>query len=112
MDDDFMDDERTLMTFPDPIEEQGMHWTRGVAAGSLVAGALLLVTGYRRAGLAVAAAGAAVGLLEHPEAVRDFWNSIPDLIHSSQDFLSRAESFIDDINQQTGRIRTMLSREA
>ncbi len=108
-----MDDERNLMTFPDPIEDDNaMHWTRGVAAGSLLAGALLLVTGYRRAGLAVAAAGAAVGLLEHPQAVRDFWNSIPDLVHSSQDFLSRAESFVDELNRQGARVRDMLSREA
>jgi hypothetical protein len=110
--DDEMDDGRNLMAFPEVMEDNGMHWTRGVAAGSLLAGALLLVTGYRRAGLAVAAAGTAVGLLERPEAVRDFWNAIPDLVHSSQDFLSRAESFIDELNRQGGRIRDMLSREA
>jgi len=107
-----MDDERNLMRFPEPMDDDGMHWTRGVAAGSLLAGALLLVTGYRRAGLAAAAAGTAVGLLEHPEAVRNFWNSIPDLVHSGQDFLSRAESFVDELNRQGCRIREMLSREA
>ncbi|MGA7885065.1 MAG: hypothetical protein WCA44_04935 [Acidobacteriaceae bacterium] len=107
-----MDSETNLMPFPQRSEEDSLTWHRGVAAGSLVAGALLLVTGYRRAGLAVAAAGATVALLENPEAVRNFWNSIPDLVHTSQDFLSRAESLIDDINRQRARIRNMLSREA
>jgi hypothetical protein len=107
-----MDSENNLMPFPERNEDEGLTWNRGVAAGSLLAGALLLVTGYRRAGLAVAAAGATVALLENPEAVRDFWNSIPDYIHSGQDFLSRAEALIDDVNRQTGRIRNMISRGA
>ncbi len=107
-----MDDERNLTRFEQPMDDSGMHWTRGVAAGSLVVGALLLVTGRRAAGLAVAAAGGAVALLEDPEAVRDAWNSIPDLVHSGQDFLSRAEGIIDDINQQKDRLRNMISREA
>jgi hypothetical protein len=107
-----MDEERNLMRFPEPMEDNGMHWTRGVAAGSLLAGALLLVTGYRRAGLAVAAAGTTVGLLENPEAVRNFWNSIPDLVHAGQDFLSRTESFVDELNRQGNRLRNVLSREA
>jgi hypothetical protein len=106
-----MDDERNLMRLEQPVDDNGMHWTRGVAAGSLLVGALLLVTGRRAAGLAVAAAGGAVALLEDPEAVRNAWNSIPDLVHSGQDFLSRAEGIIDDINQQKDRLRHMISRE-
>jgi hypothetical protein len=107
-----MDDERNLMRFSQPMDDNGIPWTRGIAAGSLLVGALLLVTGRRGAGLAVAAAGASVALLENPEAVRNFWNSIPEAVHASQDFLARAEGLIDDINQQTGRLRSMISREA
>jgi hypothetical protein len=107
-----MDSENKLMPFPERSEDDSLTWNRSLAAGSLIAGALLLVTGYRRAGLAVAAAGATVALLENPEAVRNFWNSIPDFVHTSQDFLSRAESLIDDINRQRARVRSMLSREA
>lgn len=107
-----MDSATNLMPFPRRSEDSILTWNRGLAAGSLLAGALLLVTGYRRAGLAVAVAGGTVALLEHPEGVRNFWNSIPNFVHASQDFLSRTESFIDELNRQAARVRHMLSREA
>lgn len=102
-----------LTKLPAQIEDSlsGIPWTRGVAAGSLLAGAILLATGRRRSALAVAAAGAAVALLENPEALRDFWNSVPDYVHSAQDFLARAEGFIDEVNRQAGRVRSMIARE-
>lgn len=110
--------ESRLMTFPEKVEENLSHislsrvpWTRGVAAASLIASAALLITGRRRAGLATAAAGATVALLENPDAVRDFWNSIPDYIHNGQDFLSRAEGLLDEVNRQSARVRDLLSRQ-
>lgn len=82
-----------------------MPWTRSVAAGSLLVGAILLITGRRKSGLAVVAAGAAVALLENPEAVRDFWDQVPKLLRSSQDFLVRVEDFMDELNKQGIRLR-------
>lgn len=90
---------------------EDMHWTRGVAAGSLLVGAVLLITGRRKSGLAVAAAGAAVALLENPEAVRDFWDQIPRLLRSSQDFLVRIEDFMEELNKQGIRLRKTVSGE-
>ena len=55
------------------------NWVRTVAAGSLVTGAVLLATGKRKAGLAVAAAGTVFALLEDPEGVKKVWNSLPGL---------------------------------
>lgn len=86
-----------------------MHWTRGVAAGSLLVGAVLLITGRRKSGLALAAAGAAVALLENPEAVREFWDQVPRLLRSSQDFLVRIEDFMDELNKQGVRLRKAVS---
>ena len=108
-----MDDENNLMKFPHEMEENlsNIPWTRGLAAGSLLVGALLLVTGRRAAGLAIAAAGASVALLENPEAVQKFWDAIPDYVHSGQDFLGRAENLIDEVNRQGNRLRSMISHE-
>lgn len=89
------------------IEE--MPWTRSVAAGSLLVGAILLITGRRKSGLAVVAAGAAVALLENPEAVRDFWDQVPRLLRSSQDFLVRVEDFMEELNKQGIRLRKAVS---
>jgi uncharacterized membrane protein len=84
-------------------------WTRTVAAGSLIAGAVLLISGRRKSALAVAAAGAAVALLENPEVVREAWESMPRLVRTSQDFLSRIEDFVEELNKQGIRLRKVIS---
>ena len=84
-------------------------WTRTVAAGSLVVGALLLISGRRKSALAVSAAGAAVALLENPEIVRDAWNSMPRIVRAGQDFLVRIEDFVEELNKQGIRIRKVLA---
>ena len=83
-------------------------WTRTVAAGSLVVGALLLIAGRRKSALAVSAAGAAVALLENPEIVRDAWEAMPGVIRSGQDFLVRIEDFVAELNKQGQHIKKVL----
>lgn len=80
-------------------------WTRSVAAGSLIVSALLLVSGKRKSGIAVAAAGAAVALMENPQAVRDAWDSLPNMVRAGQDFLVRLEDFMGELNKQGVRLR-------
>jgi hypothetical protein len=84
-------------------------WTRSVAAGSLIVSALLLVSGRRKSGIAVAAAGAAVALLENPEAVKEAWESMPRFVRAGQDFLVRLEDFVDELNKQGKRLRDVLT---
>lgn len=106
----FMMDENTVMKIPRQIEStmSEIPWTRTVAAGSLVVSAVLLLTGRRRSGVAVAAAGAAVALMENPQAVRDAWNSLPRIVRSGQDFMVRLEDFVDELNKQGVRLRKVL----
>lgn len=108
-----MEGEQNLMKFQERIGStlSDVPWTRSVAAGSLVVGAILLITGKRRSGLAVAAAGAAVTLLENPKAIKDAWDSMPRLMRASQDFLVRVEDFVDELNKQGIRLRKVLSVE-
>jgi hypothetical protein len=86
-------------------------WTRTVAAGSFVVGALLLIAGRRKSALAVSAAGAAVALLENPEIVRDAWNALPRLVRSGQDFLVRIEDFVEELNKQGQHLRKVIAHE-
>jgi hypothetical protein len=106
-----MDSENPIMKLPRQIEATltEIPWTRSVAAGSFIVGALLLITGKRRSGLAVAAAGATVALLENPQAVREAWESMPRLVRSGQDFLVRVEDFVDELNKQGVKLRKVLS---
>lgn len=90
---------------PDNIRE--FSWTRSLAAGSLVTGAVLLLTGRRRGAVAVAIAGTAVALFENPDGVREFWRKLPDYIRTGQDFFSKAERLIEQIGEQGERFRAM-----
>lgn len=104
---------RQMMKVIEPLQS-GLSkgpWTRSVAAGSLIAGAVLLLTGRRKSGLAVAAAGAAVALLENPEMVREAWNAMPRLLTSGQDFLSRVEDFVAELEKQGIRLRKVVGRD-
>jgi hypothetical protein len=83
-------------------------WQRAVAAGSLIAGACLFLSGHRKAALGIVAAGATVGLLEHPEAARELWESLPGYLRKGQDVLVRVEDFINEIAKQGNRLRNSI----
>ncbi|HEY0759783.1 MAG TPA: hypothetical protein VGD59_11055 [Acidisarcina sp.] len=87
-----------------------MHWTRAVAAGSLLTSVCLLVAGKRKAALAIAAAGTAVALLEDPDELRGFWEKLPDYVESGQKFLTRLEGFVEELGTQGERLRSTLGR--
>jgi uncharacterized protein YoxC len=103
-----------LMKIPKQIEARipdsmpDVPWTRVVAAGSLVASAVLLVTGRRKSALAVAAGGAAVALLEKPEVVQEIWKGIPGYLHSAKDMLVRVEEFVEDVAAKGDKLRKTL----
>ena len=105
----------TLMKLPRQIEARlpdsfpEVHWTRAVAATSLVASAYLLVTGRRKSALAVAAGGAAVALLEKPELLQDFWKGMPGYLRSAKDMLVRVEEFVEDIAEKGDKLRKTLT---
>jgi len=83
-------------------------WQRAVAAGSLVAGACLFLSGHRKVALSVVAAGATVGLLEHPEAARELWDSLPGYLRKGQDMLVRVEDFVTEVAKQGSKIRSSI----
>src|ERR1700729_4491586 len=86
------------------------NWVRTVAAGSLVTGAILLATGKRKAGLAVAAAGTIFALIEDPEGVKKVWNNIPDYLDNGHSMLSRFEKFIGELTAQGDKLRAEVEK--
>jgi hypothetical protein len=96
--------------FAASIVPDEFQWSRNIAAASLVAGAVLLVAGRKRTALAVAAAGAAISLLERPEAAQELWANLPGYLRQGQDFLVRAEGVIEKLGEQAMKLRDAAAR--
>jgi len=92
---------------PSPRTEDWTHW---LAAGAVIAGGALMVTGNRRAGLTVAAAGTALALIEEQEAIAELWKSVPDYLNQAQDFLDKVEQYLTEASAQGQRIQSLLRR--
>jgi hypothetical protein len=91
-------------------ETQSPDWTSFLAAGTLVAGGALLVTGHRKAGMVVAAAGTALALYEEQETVAKWWKNLPGYLKDAQDFLDKIEGYLEEANVQGQRLQTILRR--
>jgi hypothetical protein len=104
--------ERLRDTLDDNLPGGTSAWMRGLAAGSLLTGAVLLATGRRKTGLAVTAVGSLVALLEESDGVRELWDNLPDYIHTAQEALGRFEGFVQDLAEQGDRIRRVIREQA
>ena len=86
------------------------NWVRTVAAGTLVTGAILLASGRRKSGLAIAAAGTIFALVEDPEGVKKVWNNIPDYLDNGHNMLSRFEKFVGELTSQGEKLRSVVEK--
>ena len=91
-------------------QDWNKNWVRTVAAGTLVTGAVLLASGRRKAGLAIAAAGTVFALVEDPEGVKKVWNNIPDYLDNGHNLLSRFEKFIGELTSQGEKLRSVVEK--
>jgi hypothetical protein len=91
-------------------QDWNKNWVRTVAAGTLVTGAVLLASGRRKAGLAIAAAGTVFALVEDPEGVKKVWNNIPDYLDNGHSMLSRFEKFIGELTSQGEKLRSVVEK--
>ena len=85
-------------------------WTRIAAAGAIVTGGIMLLAGWRRAGMVTAVAGTVVTLLDQQETIRSWWSVIPGYIDDVQRLLDQVESTVEDIDAKRESLRQILSR--
>jgi|SRR5450631_459286 hypothetical protein len=83
------------------------EWMGAAVGGTLLLGSVLLLSGKRRAGLLVTAAGTALALLEEQETVRAWWNVLPQYIDSAQRLLNQAQTTIEDLSEKRDRLRSL-----
>jgi len=81
-----------------------------IAAASLAAGGALLASGKKRAGLAVAAAGTALAMVDQQEEVRRLWNALPGYMAELQEFMGRVQNALDDLSSQRERLHKIFKR--
>ena len=84
-----------------------IEWLRPTVGGTLLVGSLLILSGKRKAGLVVAAAGAALALLEEQDAVAEWWRGLPRYLDEAQRFLNQAQRTIDDLSSKRDKLRSM-----
>jgi hypothetical protein len=84
--------------------------THYIAAGTVLVGGVLLATGHRRAGLAVAATGAALALVEEREAVEAWWHNLPGYLKEAQSMLEKVEGYMNEAITQGHKLQSMFRR--
>lgn len=82
------------------------EWVSVAAGTALVTGGLLLLSGRRKAGLAVAAAGTALALVEHEDTVRQWWTQLPAIVNETQRVIEQVRGRVSRI---AGRRSTGIS---
>jgi len=86
------------------------EWLRIGAGASLLTGSLLLLTGKRKAGLLVTAAGTVLAMLEHHEIVADWWEALPKHLEKAQHMLDQAQQTIGDLTDKRDKIFSMFGK--
>ncbi|MDE3201640.1 MAG: hypothetical protein KGN79_12050 [Acidobacteriota bacterium] len=89
-------------------EGEEIDWVKIAAGGSLVAAGLLVITGNRKSGVAAAAAGTALALLDQQPVIRKWWNQLPGYVDQLQGFLSKVQEAVDDVASKREKLREVL----
>lgn len=86
-------------------------WVKIAAGGALITGALLMMTGKKRAGLVMAASGTALAMLDHEETLRQWWEALPGYVDRAQWMFERVQDVMEDITEKGEAMRRVLKRE-
>jgi hypothetical protein len=99
-----------LTSAPVSGKPDSVCWLRVAAAGALATSGVLLMARKHRAGLAMAAAGTALTVIDQQDTVRAWWNRLPGYLEELQSVLTRAQGAVDELSAQGERLRHILSR--
>jgi uncharacterized protein YjeT (DUF2065 family) len=83
---------------------------RLTAGSALLAGAVLLLSGKRRAGLVATAAGTALTLLHEKETTLRWWAALPLVLNNVQNLVGKAQTAMDEVNARKDKIRGIFRR--
>ncbi len=78
-------------------------WKRAVIFGSIGAGAMLIVTGRRPAGMAFTAAGLAILASEYPEKFEAVWENAPEYLQKGMQIFSTLQKLGEGFAEEAER---------
>lgn len=90
-------------------ENENSDWLKFAAGGALITGGLLLLTGQRRAGAVVAAAGAGLALADQRDGVRAVWNQVPGYIEKLQTLITQVQDKVETLSSKRDTLHRVLS---
>jgi hypothetical protein len=92
------------------LPADSIDWIRIAAASSLIAGGLLYIAGQRRAGIAAAATGTALAMIDQQDALRAWWQQLPGYVDQVQHMLDDVQTLVEDITGKRERLREVLGK--
>lgn len=92
------------------LPPDSVDWLRIAAAGSLIAGGLLYVAGERRAGMAAAATGTALAMVDQQDLLRAWWRQLPGYVDQVQQMLDDVQNLVEDLTGKRDRLREVLGK--
>jgi hypothetical protein len=98
---------------PEPTnatENESSPTLRLAAGGTLLAGSVLLLTGKRKAGLALTATGTALALLHEKETTLRWWAALPLFLSNAQRLIGKAEQAMDEVNARKDKFRSIFKK--
>ena len=87
--------------------QYGISW---LEAATLVASGALLLAGKNRAGLAVAATGTSLALIDQQDAMKKWWALLPGYISQIQDILNQVDKAVENFAEQREKLGRVLGR--
>lgn len=91
-------------------EDQPSPTLRLAAGGTLLAGAVLLLAGKRKAGLALTATGTALTLLHEKETTLRWWAALPFVLNNVQRLVGKAQTAMDELDAHRSKLRNIVRR--
>lgn len=86
-------------------------WKRAVIFGSIGAGAMLIITGRRPAGMAFTAAGLAVLASEYPEKFEAVWENAPEYLQRGMQIFATLQKLGEGFAEEAERRSVTTWRE-
>lgn len=95
---------------PVRLQDDSTDWIKIAAGASLIAGGILLLTGQRRAGMAAAATGTTLAMLDQQDLLRTWWGQLPGYVDQVQSMIGQVQSTVEDFTAKRESLRQVLTK--